>query len=158
MISWYPGSTLDRLEFMAWYSLWLFLWDDVVEDTAIPPGVSDEPASIELQKVQWLHRHALEYVKFHLGLCDDDDESAAPEPEPEPPTKYCALFKHAGARLRTGATVEERQRFFDALREYMGCVEVESSYVLGNQLPSLEEYWDHRLGTSSVNTYSAVGE
>ncbi|KAM7189240.1 Isoprenoid synthase domain containing protein [Naviculisporaceae sp. PSN 640] len=148
---WYPGSALDRLEFLAWYSLWLFLWDDDVEDLAIPIS-RDISTSVELQKVQWLHKHALEYIRFHLGLCDEST------PEPQTPTKYCTLFKHAGAPMRKGASLAERGRFFEAIKEYMDCVEVECDYVLGKRLPSLQEYWETRLGTSSVNTYSAFGE
>lgn len=127
--------------------MWLFLLDDVLEDNAIP-------GSGETDNGEWLHKHALalEYVKFHLGLCE---ESAT---EPEPPTKYCALFKHAGRPLREACTVAERQRFFETIQEFMACVEVESSFVRRKELPTLYEYWEHRLGTSAVNTYCALGE
>ncbi|KAK0707347.1 isoprenoid synthase domain-containing protein [Lasiosphaeris hirsuta] len=131
---------------MAWYSMWLFLWDDVVEDSAIPSA-----ANTNTLRVEWLHEQALKYVEFHLGL------SASAE-EPPPPTKYCTLFKHAGAPLREACTVAERVRFYAALQEYMECCEVESAYVRRGELPSTSEYWEHRLGTSSVNTYSALGE
>lgn len=130
---------------MSWYSLWLFLWDDVVEDSAIP-------SSSETDRVEWLHKHALAYVKFHLGLCE---ESAT---EPDPPTKYCTLFKHAGPALREACTVKERQRFFETIREYMAGVEGESDFVRKKELPTLYEYWEYRQGSSSVNTYSALGE
>ncbi len=129
---------------MSWYSMWLFLWDDVVEDSAIP-------ASASVNGVEWLHQNALEYVKFHLGLSDSEEE-------PEPPTKYCALFKHCGGPLRAACTERERRRFFETVREYMACVEVESRYVRGKELPTLHQYWEHRLGTSSVYTYCALGE
>lgn len=141
---WYPRSSLDRLETIAWYSMWLFLWDDVIEDSAIPTAEG-------VNKIQWLHREALKYVKFHLGLSDACVE-------PGPPTKYCSLFKHAGAPLREACTVEERQRFYDTVEEYMGCVEVESEFVGKGELPTLDEYWKHRLGTTSIHTYCALGE
>jgi len=132
---------------MSWYSMWLFLWDDVVEATAIPSSSS----TTEQNKVAWLHEHALKYVEFHLGLSDSLTE-------PEPPTKYCTLFKHAGVALQAECTVVERRRFYETIREYMACVEVESAYVREKELPTVEEYWAHRLGTSSVYTYCALGE
>ncbi|KAK0642148.1 isoprenoid synthase domain-containing protein [Cercophora newfieldiana] len=144
---WYPRSTLDRLETMSWYSMWLFLWDDVVEDTAIP----SDSCTTELSRITYLHSHALEYVKFHLGLSDN-------ETEPEPPTKYCTLFKHAGENLRRDCTERERQKFYETIKEYMTCVEVESRWVAEKELPRVDEYWAHRLGTSSVYTYCALGE
>ena len=62
---------------MAWYTVWIVLWDDVVEDTVIPsPGTS---------KLDWLHEQGLKYVEYELGLSD------TPVP---PPTKICGLFKH----------------------------------------------------------------
>lgn len=144
--TWYPRASLDRLETMAWYSMWLFLWDDVVEDSAIPTA-----ANTNTLKVEWLHEQALKYVAFHLGLSGEAEE-------PLPPTKYCTLFRHAAAPLREACTVVERARFYAALQEYMECCEVESGYVRRGELPSTGEYWKHRLGTSSVNTYSALGE
>lgn len=129
---------------MAWYSMWLFLWDDVVEDSAIPSSASEN-------KVDWLHENALRYVKFHLGL-------SGPDEEPASPTKYCTLFKHCGAPLRASCTEKERRKFYEAIEEYMTCVGIESRYVAKKELPTLQEYWEHRLGTSSVNTYCALGE
>jgi hypothetical protein len=131
---------------MSWYSMWLFLWDDVVEDTAIPSS-----STFEQTKVSWLHEHALKYVEFQLGLSDSITE-------PDPPTKYCTLFSHAGEVLRRDCTVEERRRFYETIKEYMACVEVESRWVGERELPTMEEYWEHRLGTSSVYTYCALGE
>jgi len=129
---------------MAWYSMWLFLWDDVVEDSVIPSSAKDN-------KVDWLHENALRYVKFHLGLSGSDVE-------PPSPTKYCALFKHCAGPLREFSTEKELTRFYETLEEYMTCVGVESQYVAAKELPTLQEYWEHRLGTSSVHTYCALTE
>ncbi len=65
---------------MAYYSMWLFLWDDVIETKA-----TESSTAPETPKVEWLHQKALEYAAFHLGIGDD-----AVEPSPS----YKVLHSH----------------------------------------------------------------
>ncbi|KAH8893862.1 hypothetical protein GQ53DRAFT_644747 [Thozetella sp. PMI_491] len=131
---------------MAYYSMWLFLWDDVIEDKA-----TESDAGPDCDKVEWLHTKALEYAAFHLGVGDTEDE-------PLPPTKYCTLFRHAADRLREDMDLDQRRAFLGEIGFYMGCCEIEQDYVRAGGLPSIEAFWSHRLGTSSVYTYNALGE
>jgi hypothetical protein len=134
---------------MSWFSMWLFLWDDVIEDTAIP---SSSPSQSQPQpKITTLHDRALAYVEYHLGLSPLTEE-------PKTPTKYCTLFKHAGIELQQDCTVRERREFYVEVERYMRAVEVESEWVGRKELPGVEEYWAHRMGTSSVYCYCALGE
>ncbi|KAM7189916.1 Isoprenoid synthase domain containing protein [Naviculisporaceae sp. PSN 640] len=148
--AWWPDSSLDRLETMAWYTLWIILWDDVIEDSTFPGSV----ASSEDLKIEWLHEEALKYVKYELGLCDETTISVAPLP----PTKYCGLFKYCAEPFRAECTIPERQRIYNEIKYYMDCCEAEQKYFQTGALPTLERYWDHRFGSSSVNTYNALGE
>ncbi|KAK0670217.1 isoprenoid synthase domain-containing protein [Cercophora samala] len=141
---WYPHATLDRLETITWYSMWIFLWDDVIEDSAAP-------SSMITDKVSWIHQQALRYMEYHLGLSSSHQE-------PVPPTKYCTLFKHAAEPFRKASTLLQRIRFYEELKVYMDGCEVEQEFVRAGELPTLREYWSHRLGTSSVHTYNALGE
>ncbi|KAK4225138.1 isoprenoid synthase domain-containing protein [Podospora fimiseda] len=136
--SWYPYITLDRLETIFRYSLFLFLWDDIIEDSSI--------------SVRTVQQQALKYMEYHLGLCSSST------PEPPCPTKYCSLFQHCALALRTECTVVQRRRFLKQIKEYMAGCEVEQEYVLSGKIPSLKEYWDHRLYTSSVWTYCALAD
>lgn len=144
---------------MAWYTLWIILWDDVIEDSTFPDSVrataaaSETNDDLDLAKVEWLHKQALKYVKYELGLVEDDKI-----PAPLPPTKYCGLFRHCAGPLRTECTLPERQRIYDEIKYYMDCCEAEQKYFRTGKLPTLERYWDHRFGSSSVNTYNALGE
>ncbi|KAK4677532.1 hypothetical protein QC764_404520 [Podospora pseudoanserina] len=141
---WYPHATLDRLEMITWYSMWIFLWDDVIEDSATPAsGITD--------KVSWIHHQALKYMEYHLGLSSSLEE-------PIPPTKYCTLFRYAAEPFRKASSLLQRIRFYEELKVYMDGCEVEQEFVRAGELPSWREYWSHRLGTSSVHTYSALGE
>jgi hypothetical protein len=127
---------------MSWYTTWIFLWDDGVEASATAGSDID---------LKLLHHQALRYIAFHLGLSSD-------ETEPASPTKYCSLFKHAAEPLRAACTVTERERLYQQLARYMACCEIEHQFVQAGTLPTVAEYWEHRLGTSSINTYSAVAE
>ncbi|KAK0744566.1 isoprenoid synthase domain-containing protein [Apiosordaria backusii] len=142
--TWYPYATPDRLETITWYSMWIFLWDDVIEESATPSsGITD--------KVPWIHQQALRYMEYHLGLSSDVEEPAAP-------TKYCTLFKYAAEPFRKASNLLQRMRLYEELKVYMEACEVEQEFVRAGDLPNLKEYWEHRLGTSSVHTYSALGE
>lgn len=129
---------------ITWYSMWIFLWDDVIEDSATPAsGITD--------KVSWIHHQALKYMEYHLGLSSSLEE-------PIPPTKYCTLFRYAAEPFRKASSLLQKIRFYEELKVYMDGCEVEQEFVRAGELPSWREYWSHRLGTSSVHTYSALGE
>lgn len=142
--SWYPHASFDRLLTITWFTIWIFLWDDDIEDTATINGSEN----INLES---LHQQALQYIEFHLGL-------SGSEVEPPPPTKYCGLFKHAAEPLRTACTITWRREFYQHLAWYMKCCEVEHRFVSSDSLPTASEYWEHRLGKSSIDTYSALAE
>ncbi|KAK0629375.1 isoprenoid synthase domain-containing protein [Bombardia bombarda] len=134
--TWWPNSSLHRLETMAWYSLWIILWDDVVEYAE-----SDNPTT----------EQTLKYVEFQLGLSKSTEA-------PETPTKYCELLKYAAPALKADLTLVERQRLYNEIKYYLEGCELEQTFVQAGAMPSLENYWDHRFGTSAVNTYNALGE
>jgi hypothetical protein len=129
---------------MTWFTIWIFIWDDGTEDTAtVDSNENINPES--------LHQQALEYIEFQLGLSDGDVEAV-------PPTKYCGLFKYTAEPLRIACTVTWRREFYQHLAWYMKCCEVEHQFVRSGSLPTLSEYWGHRLGTSSIDAYSALAE
>ncbi|KAK4160000.1 isoprenoid synthase domain-containing protein [Cladorrhinum sp. PSN259] len=135
---WYPFCPIDRLQTMCWYSMWIFLWDDVIEFQDMP--------------VRIVQQQALKYIEYHLGL------ALASAAEPPAPTKYCALFQHCAKPLRGWCTISERRRFLDQISNYMDGCEVEQKFTQSGKIPTLHEYWDHRLQTSSVWTYCAISD
>lgn len=132
---------------MAWYTVWIVLWDDVIEDTVFPSSV----ASSSDRKIEWLHEQGLKYVEYELGLSGE-------VPLPLPPTQICGLFKHCADALNAECTIRERKTLYHELKYYMDCCKAEQKQVQSGGLPSLETYWDHRFGSSTVNTYNALGE
>lgn len=47
-------------------------------------------------------------------------------------------------------SAEQRQNFFDDLEFYISATETEQRFHLENRIPTLEEYWEVRMGTSAV--------
>lgn len=129
---------------MALYNLWLFLWDDVFdgEDSknVLPSNMAD------------MFTQTISYVHYHLGL---DDESAQ---EPKPPTWATSLFKHAGKLITKHASVAQRHRFFVEVQCYIRSCADEQKVLEKEQLPTVQEYWSFRWGTSSVFTACALTE
>ncbi|KAK3332958.1 isoprenoid synthase domain-containing protein [Cercophora scortea] len=143
--TWWPKAAVESLETIAWMSLWLFIWDDLVEDAAMPDSLTADG------KVKWLHHQAFEYVESELGLSTSLELVASP-------TKYCSLFKHAAVAMRAGCSANERRRFCDAFRHYMECCETEEVYRLSGVVPDIDTYWKHRVGSSGMDMYIALAE
>lgn len=129
---------------MALYNLWLFVWDDVFDGE---DELQNRPSDME-----HMFDRTVTYVEYHLGLCDPS------MPEPEAPTFATSLFQHAGALLREQADVHQRLRFFKEVVVYIKSCAYEQRIMDGGVLPTVQEYWAYRLGTSSVYTGCALAE
>lgn len=129
---------------MALYNLWLFVWDDVFD------GEDDlEARPLDLSD---MYNKTIDYVEFHLGLADSMAEV------PAAPTPATGLFQHAGRMLQEHVDMPQRKRFFEEIKTYVRNCAIEQTYLNRGIVPSVEEYWNHRWGTSSVYTGCALAE
>jgi hypothetical protein len=123
------------LETAAFYCVWLFLWDDAIDDAEGGGGGG-------LAAEEYC-RQSVAFVEGSLGLADGAMAQA--------PTKVCESFAEVGSRVAMYCGQEERMRLFGHLREYMeGCV-VEYKWRESGKAPSVEEFYGWRLKTSSVD-------
>ncbi|KAJ3494159.1 hypothetical protein NLG97_g4261 [Lecanicillium saksenae] len=143
---WYPNCSFEAQEAMALYYLWLFVWDDVFDGEDIREAL---PLNMEA-----MFEKTINFVKYHLGLT----ELAAGELEPEAPTKATSIFKHAGVMLAQQTDREQRERFFEEIKFYILSCAYEHKTIERGVLPSVEEYWTYRLGTSSVYASCAIAD
>ena len=147
---WWPDAPLGRLEILAYLVLWLFTWDDEIDE---PTGAY----SADFSGAQQYRKRTLRFVGECLGLSSaaaaaDDDDSFRPQNE------IVQSFDVVGAALRSACTVDQCQRFYDEIARFMQCSEDEQRGRLRGHIPSLDEYWHFRLGTSAVYIGTAVGE
>ncbi|KAF9895337.1 hypothetical protein FE257_000241 [Aspergillus nanangensis] len=119
--TWWPHVEFHRLVILAYYSLWLFLWDDEVDSST---GMRYD----NLEETKKGHAEALSYISHCLGL-----DHGYPKVTPTDPVTLS--FKDIGDALcqDCDAGVEEEQRLH-----------------LDNIWPSVDEYVALRRGTGAV--------
>lgn len=119
---------------MAFYCVWLVLWDDAIDGAAEGDLAAEEYC-----------QQSIAFVEHALGL----GEPGAPVPVA--PTKVCESFAEVGRRVAGYCGLEERKRFMGSLRGYMDACVTEYRWRLSGRVPSVEEFYSWRLGTSSVD-------
>ncbi|KAK0102186.1 hypothetical protein ONS95_001017 [Cadophora gregata] len=67
-------------------------------------------------------------------------------------------FRVIGDELKLAYTIEQRQNFFEDMKFYIATTETEQRYKLDGKIPTLEEYWEARMGTSAVAACLAMIE
>lgn len=75
---WWPRATADRLQTCTFWFLWLFTWDDEIDQ-------STSDLFIHIHKANDFRKESLEYVKFCLGV--GDDETAKWDFQNNPPNR-----------------------------------------------------------------------
>ncbi|KXX74977.1 (-)-delta-cadinene synthase [Madurella mycetomatis] len=133
----FPDASYEILETVAFYCVWLFLWDDVID------GAADDGENV-LAADKYC-RESVAFVRHHLGL----GEPGATEPPP--PTRVCESFAEVGQRVGGLCGAAERTELFGHLRGYMEACVVEHRWRSSGNAPSVDEFYSWRLKTSSVD-------
>jgi hypothetical protein len=133
----FPDAPYETLETVAYYCVWLFLWDDAIDGADASEG--------GVVAAEEYCQRSVDFVRSSLQL--DDEPGTA---EARAPTKVCGSFAEVGRRLAEHCGLEQRRVLFRHLREYMeGCV-TEYRWRVSGKVPSVEEFYSWRLRTSSV--------
>ena len=97
-----------------------------------------------------------------LGLSDTSSSSLSGQDKHEdafrPQNEIVQSFDVIGSALRASYSRSQCQRFHDEMARFMTASEDEQAGRLTGHIPSLDEYWRFRLGTSAVYIGSAAGE
>ncbi|KAK4157057.1 isoprenoid synthase domain-containing protein [Chaetomidium leptoderma] len=133
---WFPDAPYEVLETVAFYSVWLVLWDDAIDGA----GASEGGLAAEEYCQQ-----SVAFVRCHLGL---DGPGTV---EPKAPTKVCESFAEVGRRVGERCGLEQRMELFEHLREYMEACVTEYRWRLSEKVPSVDEFYSWRLKTSAVD-------
>src|SRR3569833_1825237 len=104
------------------------------------------------QPVRKLQEEALIYMAYHLGLLD------AASQEPEPPTESMLIVKDPCLALKHDYSEASRWRFWNEVKFFMDCCVVEHEHLKSGVLPPVHEFWELRLGTSSLYTICSLAE
>ncbi|KAL7623800.1 hypothetical protein AAE478_005353 [Parahypoxylon ruwenzoriense] len=141
---WWPDAPSEKLETLAYFIIWLFIWDDEVDE---PPG----SYSGDFDRAQIYRDHTLRFVGRCMGILPGEGDSL-------PQNKIIRSFEDIGSELRAFYNVDQRQRFYDKTAQFIAATEAEQVIKLKGQVPTLEGYMKLRLRSSAVDIVSAVGE
>ncbi|MCJ1436765.1 hypothetical protein MMC27_006147 [Xylographa pallens] len=95
----------------------------------------------------------LDYVRLCLGLSYDRDWRSV-----KPSSPIIRGFEVIGKALRSAYDVEHRERFSQEMKVFVEMSEREQRVRLNGVLPSVEEFWGYRLGSSAVGVCLAALE
>ncbi|KAI0513126.1 isoprenoid synthase domain-containing protein [Xylaria bambusicola] len=135
---WYPDAQWPELKVATAYTvLWIFVWDDEV-DTG---GLADESLAQEY------YQNSIAYARYILGLDEHFHTTNGDANVVIPPHTNMTLFVDFGSVLREKTDIQQRQRFFDNLKDFKEQVGVEHSYRISGSMPSLSDYMVIRMGS-----------
>lgn len=151
---WWPHASLEKLEILAYLVIWLFTWDDEIDE---PTGAF----STDFTGAQAYRERTLRFVGHCLGLNDTSSSLSGGDKHEDallPQNEIVQSFDVIGSALRASYNRGQCQRFHDEMARFMAASEDEQAGRLTGHIPSLDEYWSFRLGTSAVYIGSAAGE
>ncbi|KAI0441091.1 terpenoid synthase [Xylaria telfairii] len=134
MSLWYPDAEWPELMVATAYSVWIFVWDDEID-------AGDTDAAVNEELAQAYYRQSLAYIHSVLGLGDDSQDDI------KAPHQNMALFADVARGVREATDIQQRQRFFDELENFMLQVGVEHTHRMAGTMPSTEEYMNIRSGS-----------
>lgn len=143
---WFPTSDLDELKIQTFWSIWLFAWDDEIDEFPGEHGLSKDSGD-------GYRERTLLHIAAHLGLAGDDCAAATQTlGEYEGPALSGRIIKSFGnliaGALREACSVEQRSLLMDQVRYSVKMAGEEQTLRLKDCVPTLEEYWEIRMGYS----------
>ncbi|KAL9057345.1 MAG: hypothetical protein Q9162_002419 [Coniocarpon cinnabarinum] len=130
--SWWPWVDYSTLRTLTFLAIWLFLWDDEVD-------AEDGSLARDLQKSLKYRNETLLFVRSSLGLAHVNDPPAVSS------NVLIYSFDTIGSVLRVNCSTVLKEIEF-----YIQATETEQRRRLNTELPTVEEYWACRMGTSAV--------
>ncbi|KAK5626974.1 hypothetical protein RRF57_002689 [Xylaria bambusicola] len=134
MSLWYPDAEWPELLVATAYSVWIFVWDDEID-------AGDTDAANHEEQAQAYYKQSLAYIRSQLGLDKDQKNDI------EAPHQNMTLFADVGRGLLEATDIQQRQRFFNELENFMLQVGVEHSHRMAGTMPTTEEYMEIRSGS-----------
>ncbi|KAE8375861.1 isoprenoid synthase domain-containing protein [Aspergillus bertholletiae] len=147
----WPLAGFNELYILAFLSLWLVTWDDQIDDTK-------GPLSNDFEAAEQYRRETLYFVAQCLDLDLPEDPRSYNNSILVPDDPIVQSFDVIGEALRDAYNYEQRGRFLKEITFFMVTSQMEQKAKLEEQIPSLEEYWAVRMGTSAVGVICAVNE
>lgn len=166
---WWPRATAKRLQTCTFWFLWLFTWNDEIDQ-------STSELFSNLENANKFREESFHYVWYCTGMPTEYNFRF----DSNPPThKLIRSLDVIGANLqevytkgrsltrvpqplllRNANTTSPDQimSFVNEIDYYMDCQQREQGRKLTGKIPTNSEYWETRLGTSAVTSMLALNE
>ncbi|KAI9721171.1 MAG: hypothetical protein M1828_005278 [Chrysothrix sp. TS-e1954] len=141
--SWWPNVSYERLLVATNLSLWLFAWDDEVDSAEFSTRIESLKDGRNFRQI------TLEWIRSSLKLCPSND-SRMEEQMSVSETPIMQLFTPVATALTEHYSTAQRETLMSQIELFVGMSEVEQRVQLYQDLPSIDEYWQRRWGTSAV--------
>jgi hypothetical protein len=142
--TWWPCANFDELRICTYLAVWLFTWDDEID-------LNDGTMWDEFGAAQIYRDQTLAYVRYALDI--DSNKSC-----PEVTNRIILNFEPIGTAAKNAYTLEQRSMVYEEMRFFMEMSEHEQRLRLSGAIPSIEEFWRYRLGSSAVTVCIALNE
>lgn len=143
--TWWPQASYDRLKTCTLVAVWLFAWDDEIDE-------DDGSLWDDSELSQPYRDETREYVRACLSLRGKlDHENIGPT------NATIIAFESIGMAIRDAYSYEQRLRFMDECNDFLEMSQREQVIRLRG-VPTMEEFWSYRLGSSAVYVTLAVNE
>ena len=145
--SWYPSSSADTLKEITYFVCWMYMVDDAIIDKVSWPGLDNAAAFEEAYNTM------MDFVYKSLKL-DGDME------KPQPHSTIAAIdsFRHLGETLCDKYTLVQREKFYGACKMTMDGYRTEQRLRVSGRIPTWDEYWSYREGSSCMSMCVAMIE
>jgi hypothetical protein len=140
--TWWPQSKFDQLKIVTYLAVWLFTWDDEID-------LNDGTMWEEFGAAQIYREQTLSYVRYTLGI-DSEVPSVC--------NRIILNFAPIGEACRKAYTLEQNKMVYEEMRFFMDMSEREQRLRLSGAIPSIDEFWRYRLGSSAVTVCLALNE
>jgi hypothetical protein len=142
--TWWPSANFDELRICTYLAIWLLTWDD---ETDLNNGTMLN----EFGAAKAYRDQTLAYVRYCLDI--DCSKSS-----PEVTNRVILNFKPIGVAIMHAYTVEQRRTVYEQIRFLVDMSGQEQHFRLSGTIPSIEEFWRYRLGSSAVTVCIALIE
>ncbi|EMC92457.1 hypothetical protein BAUCODRAFT_78588 [Baudoinia panamericana UAMH 10762] len=141
--AWWPDAPLDRLLVTTAFFIWIYAWDDELDNAKGDLcGDFDKAQQFRSQTVDFL-RDCLDLPPYTSGM----------------PTFPLITLLQPSVRLISEAySLAQRRRLLDEMLFYIDKTSLEHRLIISNEIPTLDDYWGIRMGTSAIHVTTAMLE
>lgn len=163
---WWPEAPLKQLKILAFLVIWLFTWDDELDE---PSGAFAD----DFEAAQRYRAETAGFVRYCLKVDNEGANNGTSRQCPTPVNAIVESFRSIGEGfcryydtgnidrivevkicLTNSLRLDQRTRLCEEILRLVHMAQHEQEYALSGQVPTVDQYWRFRLGTSAV--YVAV--